>query len=91
MKPAKNIPGMYIAEGTDEVDYRLMTDKLATPVDDWAGNLLNLVQNNTTRIESLEAVLFNDITANPFLILFDNLDGVSATGVWNDELQRIEC
>ena len=59
--------------------------------EDTAGHLLNLIQNNTARIEMLEAVLFNDITTNPFLILFDDLDGVAATGVWNAALQRIEC
>ena len=59
--------------------------------EDTAGHLLNLIQNNTTRIELIEAVLFNDITTNPFLILFDNLDGVTATGVWNAALHRIEC
>lgn len=59
--------------------------------EDTAGHLLNLTQNNTARIEMLEAVLFNDITTNPFLILFDDLDGVTATGVWNAALQRIEC
>lgn len=32
-----------------------------------------------------------DATANPFLILFDDLDGVSSTGIWNESLQRIEC
>ena len=59
--------------------------------EDTAGHLLNLIQNNTARIELIEAVLFNDITANPFLILFDNLDGIVSTGVWNAALQRIEC
>ena len=59
--------------------------------EDTAGHLLNLIQNNTARIEMLEAVLFNDITTNPFLILFDDLDGVTAMGVWNAALQRIEC
>lgn len=59
--------------------------------EDAAGHLLNLIQNNTARIEMLEAVLFNDITTNPFLILFDDLDGVTETGVWNAALQRIEC
>lgn len=47
--------------------------------EDTAGHLLNLIQNNTARIELIEAVLFNDITANPFLILFDNLDGIVST------------
>ena len=55
-----------------------------------AGHLLNLIENNTARIEMLEAVLFNEITTNPFLILFDDLEGVVSTGVWNAALQRIE-
>lgn len=59
--------------------------------EDAAGHLLNLIQNVTARVEMIEAVLFNDITTNPFLILFDNLTGVVATGVWNATLQRIEC
>ena len=58
---------------------------------DAAAYLLDKVQSNTARIELLEAAVFNDITANPFLILFDNLEGVTTTGVWNAELQRIEC
>lgn len=59
--------------------------------EDAAGHLLNLIQNVTARVDLIEAVLFNDITRNPFLILFDNLTGVVATGVWNAALQRIEC
>lgn len=59
--------------------------------EDTAGHLVNMIQSNTARIELIEAVLFNDITANPFLILFDDLDGVVATGVWNAALRRIEC
>ncbi|EQB20041.1 hypothetical protein UNSWDHB_2627 [Dehalobacter sp. UNSWDHB] len=56
-----------------------------------AGNILNLISALDARVDLLEAVVFNDITANPFLILFDDLDGVTATGVWNEALQRIEC
>ena len=59
--------------------------------EDTVGHLVNMIQSNTARIELIEAVLFNDITANPFLILFDDLDGVVSTGVWNAALQRIEC
>lgn len=59
--------------------------------EDAVGHLMNLIQNNTTRIEMLEAVLFNDISTNPFLILFDDLDGITSTGIWNAALQRIEC
>lgn len=56
-----------------------------------AGNLLNLINALDARVDLLEAVIFNDITANPFLILFDDLDGITTTGVWNSSLQRIEC
>ena len=56
-----------------------------------AGNLLNLITALQDRVKLIENVLFNDITANPFLIAFDNLDGIITSGVWNEELQRIEC
>lgn len=56
-----------------------------------AGNLLNLINALQDRVKLIENVLFNDITANPFLIVFDNLDGIITSGVWNEELQRIEC
>lgn len=35
--------------------------------------------------------VFNDITSNPFNIQFENLDGLIVTGVWNENLKRIEC
>lgn len=59
--------------------------------DDAAGNLLNMITALTARVDLIEAVIFNDITENPFLILFDDLSGVTTTGVWNESLQRIEC
>ena len=59
--------------------------------DNAATNLLNITNALDARVDMLEAVLFNDITTNPFLILFDDLDGVTSTGIWNESLQRIEC
>lgn len=56
-----------------------------------AGNLLNMITALSARVDLIEAVIFNDITENPFLILFDDLSGVISTGVWNEGLQRIEC
>ena len=56
-----------------------------------AGNLMNMITALTARVDLIEAVIFNDITENPFLILFDDLSGVTTTGVWNESLQRIEC
>lgn len=54
-------------------------------------NLTNITNALDARVDLLEAVLFNDVTENPFLILFADLDGITATGVWNAALQRIEC
>ncbi|NMC35255.1 MAG: hypothetical protein GYA36_22780 [Veillonellaceae bacterium] len=34
---------------------------------------------------------FDDITSNPFMIAFEDLSGVTVTGVWNQTLKRIEC
>lgn len=56
-----------------------------------ATNLLNITNALDARVDLIEAVIFNDITENPFLILFDDLDGVTSTGIWNENLQRIEC
>ncbi|WP_195376933.1 hypothetical protein [Anaerotruncus rubiinfantis] len=56
-----------------------------------AGNLLKLITALESRITMVEAVIFNDITTNPFLILFEDLEGITTTGVWNANLRRIEC
>lgn len=45
-----------------------------------------------TRVKRLEDGLYNDITKNPFMIRFENLDGITIVkGNWNEALQRIEC
>lgn len=73
-------------------DFNAWFNGLQNVLDDNAAtNLLNITNALDARVDMLEAVLFNDITANPFLILFDDLDGVSSTGIWNESLQRIEC
>lgn len=50
--------------------------------------LLQLIED---RVVWLMNTMFNDITANPFNITFDNLDGLTVTGVWNVTQGRIEC
>ena len=55
------------------------------------GNLLNLINALTARVQKIEDTIFHDIASNPYLFLFANLDAVTATGYWNAELQRIEC
>lgn len=43
------------------------------------------------RVRLLELVVLNqEIEGNPFYVTFESLDGVSATGVWNTQSQRIE-
>lgn len=51
----------------------------------------NLLQPIEDRVVWLMNRVFDDITANPFEIKFDNLDGLIVTGVWNTTLNRIEC
>lgn len=73
-------------------DFNAWFEGLKKILDDEAvTNLTNLVTALTVRVDLLEAVIFNDITENPFLILFADLDGITSTGVWNEPLQRIEC
>lgn len=50
-----------------------------------------LMSTVTSRVAMLENVIFNDIESNPYLIMFENLDGITAGGVWNEVLRRIEC
>lgn len=50
--------------------------------------LLQLIED---RVVWLMNRVFDDITANPFNIIFDTLDELSVTGVWNQEYNRIEC
>lgn len=80
----------YKAQSKEEFDTWFETIK-AILDENAAGNLLNLITALQDRVKLIENVLFNDITANPFLIAFDNLDGIITGGVWNEALQRIEC
>lgn len=45
---------------------------------------------NNVALQTIGYVI-SGFTTNPFLILFDDLDGVTSTGIWNESLQRIEC
>lgn len=54
--------------------------------------LRNAVALNTSKITILWDAVFGDLTTNPFLITFKNLDGITLTpGIWNTTLQRLEC
>jgi hypothetical protein len=58
-----------------------------------AGTDINkaLLQSMEDRITWLMNSIFNNISANPFSIEFNSLDGLTVTGVWNESLKRIEC
>lgn len=50
---------------------------------------INTIQG---QIELIMEALYSDITANPWSISFDNLDGITVThGIYNAVKQRIEC
>ena len=50
-----------------------------------------LLQLMEDRIVWLMNSIFNNISANPFTIEFNTLDGLTVEGVWNESLHRIEC
>lgn len=50
-----------------------------------------LLQSMEDRIVWLMNSIFNNISANPFTIEFNSLDGLTVEGVWNESLRRIEC
>ncbi len=50
-----------------------------------------LLQPIEDRVVLLLNRLYNDISANPFYMSFESLDGLSVTGIWNETGNRIEC
>jgi phage-related tail fiber protein len=59
---------------------------------DNAEQALNKTAELESRVARVEDGLFNNITANPFLVSFDSLSGIVLTkGIWNTARQRIEC
>jgi hypothetical protein len=58
-----------------------------------AGTDINkgLLQLMEDRIVWLMNSIFNNISANPFTIEFNSLDGLTVEGIWNESLSRIEC
>ena len=50
-----------------------------------------LLQLMEDRICLLMNRVFTDITANPFIMTFTSLDGITAQGVWNESAKRLEC
>ncbi len=57
-----------------------------------AGSMGNTIEELKSLVEKLQDSVESQITANPFSILADNLDGITLTkGIWNQAKGRIEC
>jgi hypothetical protein len=57
-----------------------------------AANLYNQIIVLGERVTLLEKMVFtNEVTSNPYMILFDDLSGVIADGVYNQGLRCLEC
>lgn len=63
-------------------------DVVIEPGTDINRALLQLMED---RIVWLMNSLFHNISANPFTINFNSLDGLIVEGVWNESMSRIEC
>lgn len=50
-----------------------------------------LLQLMEDRIVMLMNRVFNDLTANPFIIRFVSFDRLTGNGVWNESAKRLEC
>ena len=50
-----------------------------------------LLQLMEDRIVMLMNRVFGDLVANPFVITFTSLEGVTVDGIWNESAGRIEC
>ena len=50
-----------------------------------------LLQIMEDRIVMLMNRVFNDLTANPFIMRFTSIEGYTGNGVWNASHSRIEC
>lgn len=50
-----------------------------------------LLQPIEDRVVWLMNRVFDDISDNPFMLTFNDLNGLTVTGIWNQTLERIEC
>lgn len=53
-------------------------------------DLRNVDTQLASRIQRIEDMIVNGVTGNPYIIRFDDLDGLTVTGVWNTVNERIE-
>jgi hypothetical protein len=63
-------------------------DTIIEPGTDINRELLQMMED---RIVLLMNTLFLGVSANPFVVRFNSLDGLTVEGVWNESASRIEC
>lgn len=56
-----------------------------------AAHLYNQIALLGERVSLLEQMVFTDMDTYPYMIIFDDLDGVITEGVWNEGLRCLEC
>lgn len=56
-----------------------------------AAHLYNQIALLGERVSLLEQMVFTDMDTYPYMILFDDLDGVITEGIWNEGLRCLEC
>lgn len=87
------LQGWFAAFQTQaNAEFRSWFEMLQNTLDEnAAANLYNLITLLGERVTLIEKMIFTDFDGTPYLILFDNLDGITTEGVWNIGLQRLEC
>lgn len=75
-----------------------MADLLQEKADkSYVGSEINSIKNEIAsslevRLKRLESALYEDITGNPFIITFNDINGLNLTnGVFNESKVRLEC
>ena len=63
-------------------------DTVIEPGTDINRELLQLMED---RVVLMMNTLFSGISANPFIIRFTSLTGLTIDGVWNESASRLEC
>lgn len=74
---------LFLDEAQALIDYHDVNSDAHYPIQ-------NTISNLDTRLSLIELMINTNVTGNPFMITFENLDGVSVEGVWNERAKRIE-
>ena len=80
----------FYIEAVGDGRYRLIPapDEVTDVGTDINHELLQPIEDNVAYLMNR---LSDDFQSNPFLMTFEDLSGLTVTGVWNEALRRIEC